>query len=250
MKNLFRLFIFIRSLIEKKCTKKSPARNREIVCCLDITKYQEKSSRVGSGTLRYVTRGDVNLTIMIIYRHTPTMYPTISPANAGFRSPYPTSLPITSSGLSRSVKTPLFSGGGGALPLPRDSDHCALPPTCFDFFFFFFFSSDLYRFSPTGLIPPHPGLSPHAHALASHALVSSAPKTDHSTLDHNHRFVRFIPFATFVSLATSERPPAKPPRVTPVRCYPDVLAGFPPPADIFPFFFLVSFFAFREESTR
>lgn len=53
----------------------------------------------------------------------------------------------------------------------------------------FFFSSDLYRFSPTGLMPPHPGLSPHAHALASHALVSSAPKTDHSTLDHNHRFV-------------------------------------------------------------
>lgn len=49
--------------------------------------------------------------------------------------------------------------------------------------------SDLYRFSPTGLMPPHPGLSPHAHALASHALVSSAPKTDHSTLDHNHRFV-------------------------------------------------------------
>ncbi|KAL6439451.1 hypothetical protein ACFW04_003939 [Cataglyphis niger] len=78
--------------------------------------------------------------------HTPSMYP-ISPANAGFRSPYPTSLPITSSSLS----------------------------------------SDLYRFSPTSLMPPHPGLSPHAHALASHALVSSAPKADHSTLDHNHR---------------------------------------------------------------
>ncbi|XP_077274640.1 uncharacterized protein LOC143904153 isoform X2 [Temnothorax americanus] len=78
--------------------------------------------------------------------HTPSMYP-ISPANAGFRSPYPTSLPITSSSLP----------------------------------------SDLYRFSPTGLMPPHPGLSPHAHALASHALVSSAPKADHSTLDHNHR---------------------------------------------------------------
>ncbi|XP_012341562.1 uncharacterized protein LOC105735340 [Apis florea] len=76
------------------------------------------------------------------------MYP-ISPASTGFRSPYPTSLPITSSSLP----------------------------------------SDLYRFSPTGLMPPHPGLSPHAHALASHALVSSAPKTDHSTLDHNHRFV-------------------------------------------------------------
>ncbi|XP_043270807.1 uncharacterized protein [Venturia canescens] len=78
--------------------------------------------------------------------HTPSMYP-ISPASAGFRSPYPTSLPITSSSLP----------------------------------------SDLYRFSPTGLMPPHPGLSPHAHALASHALVSSAPKSDHATLDHNHR---------------------------------------------------------------
>ncbi|XP_034951132.1 uncharacterized protein pan isoform X3 [Chelonus insularis] len=78
--------------------------------------------------------------------HTPSMYP-ISPASAGFRSPYPTSLPITSSSLP----------------------------------------SDLYRFSPTGLMPPHPGLSPHAHALASHAIISSAPKADHSTLDHNHR---------------------------------------------------------------
>ncbi|XP_012228615.1 uncharacterized protein [Linepithema humile] len=78
--------------------------------------------------------------------HTPSMYP-ITSANPGFRSPYPTSLPITSSSLP----------------------------------------SDLYRFSPTGLMPPHPGLSPHAHALASHALVSSAPKADHSTLDHNHR---------------------------------------------------------------
>ncbi|OAD56216.1 Protein pangolin, isoform J, partial [Eufriesea mexicana] len=81
--------------------------------------------------------------------HTPSMYP-ISPASTGFRSPYPTSLPITSSSLP----------------------------------------SDLYRFSPTGLMPPHPGLSPHAHALASHALVSSAPKTDHSTLDHNHSLER------------------------------------------------------------
>ncbi|XP_076226561.1 protein pangolin, isoforms A/H/I/S isoform X2 [Nomia melanderi] len=78
--------------------------------------------------------------------HTPSMYP-ISPASAGFRSPYPTSLPITSSSLP----------------------------------------SDLYRFSPTGLMPPHPGLSPHAHALTSHALVPSTPKTDHSSLDHNHR---------------------------------------------------------------
>ncbi|KAI4497979.1 hypothetical protein M0802_006803 [Mischocyttarus mexicanus] len=77
--------------------------------------------------------------------HTPSMYP-ISPASAGFRSPYPTSLPISSTSLS----------------------------------------TDLYRFSPTGLMPSHHGLGPHAHALASHALVSSAPKTDHSTLDHNH----------------------------------------------------------------
>lgn len=40
--------------------------------------------------------------MMNIYRHTPSMYP-ISPANAGFRSPYPTSLPITSSSLPRLV---------------------------------------------------------------------------------------------------------------------------------------------------
>ncbi|XP_033230088.1 protein pangolin, isoforms A/H/I/S isoform X3 [Belonocnema kinseyi] len=78
--------------------------------------------------------------------HTPSMYP-MSPTSAGFRSPYPTSLPISGSSLT----------------------------------------SDLYRFSPTGLMPPHPGLSPHAHALASHALVSSAPKTEHSNLDLNHR---------------------------------------------------------------
>ncbi|XP_044012600.1 protein pangolin, isoforms A/H/I/S isoform X8 [Aphidius gifuensis] len=78
--------------------------------------------------------------------HAPSMY-SIPSAGAGFRSPYPTSLPIT----------------GTSLP------------------------SELYRFSPTGLMPPHPGLSPHAHALASHALVSSAPKVDHSSLDHNHR---------------------------------------------------------------
>ncbi|XP_015431791.1 PREDICTED: protein pangolin, isoforms A/H/I/S [Dufourea novaeangliae] len=71
----------------------------------------------------------------------------ISPTSANFRSPYPTSLPIPSSSLS----------------------------------------SDLYRFSPTGLMPPHPGLSPHAHALTPHALVPSTPKSDHSSLDHNHR---------------------------------------------------------------
>lgn len=56
-------------------------------------------------------------------------------------------------------------------------------------------------------MPPHPGLSPHAHALASHALVSSAPKADHSTLDHNHRFVVF---SLSVSLAASEHSTVKP----------------------------------------
>nr|CAD7200388.1 unnamed protein product [Timema douglasi] len=54
---------------------------------------------------------------------------------------------------------------------------------------------DFYRFSPTGLIPPH-GLSPHGHhpshphSLASHpAIVTPGPKQElgaHS-LDHNHR---------------------------------------------------------------
>lgn len=67
----------------------------------------------------------------------------------------------------------------------------------FLFFFVFRFCSDLYRFSPTGLMPPHPGLA--SHALASHALVSSAPKADHSTLDHNHRFV-----ATYHPVALSQ----------------------------------------------
>lgn len=85
-------------------------------------------------------------TMQVTSWHTPSMY-SIPPAGAGFRSPYPTSLPIS----------------GPSLP------------------------SELYRFSPTSLMPPHPGLSPHAHALASHALVSSAPKADHSSLDHNHR---------------------------------------------------------------
>ncbi|GFG40472.1 hypothetical protein Cfor_06484, partial [Coptotermes formosanus] len=87
--------------------------------------------------------------------HTPSMYP-ISTAGAGFRSPYPSSLPITSTSLS----------------------------------------SDFYRFSPTGLIPPHPGLSPHSHphshphSLASHpAIVTPGPKQELSThqVDHNHR---------------------------------------------------------------
>ncbi|XP_044735883.1 protein pangolin, isoforms A/H/I/S isoform X2 [Chrysoperla carnea] len=82
--------------------------------------------------------------------HTPSMYP-ISTAATGFRSPYPTSLPIPSSSLP----------------------------------------SDFYRFSP-GLMPPHPGLSPHSHPLASHpAIVTPGPKQDlpHTT-DHNHRYAR------------------------------------------------------------
>ncbi|XP_075215205.1 transcription factor pangolin [Lycorma delicatula] len=81
--------------------------------------------------------------------HTPSMYP-ISSASAGFRSPYPTSLPISSSSLT----------------------------------------SDLYRFSPSGLMAPHPGLSPHSHpSLASHpAIVTPGPKQDLSQApDHNHR---------------------------------------------------------------
>ncbi|XP_049948210.1 uncharacterized protein LOC126456504 [Schistocerca serialis cubense] len=81
--------------------------------------------------------------------HTPSMYP-ISTAGAGFRSPYPTSLPITSTSLS----------------------------------------SDFYRFSPTGLLPAHPGLSPHSHphSLASHpAIVTPGPKQELAAADHNHR---------------------------------------------------------------
>ncbi|KAL0280877.1 UNVERIFIED_CONTAM: hypothetical protein PYX00_002041 [Menopon gallinae] len=81
--------------------------------------------------------------------HTPGMYP-IS-AGAGFRSPYPTSLPISTT----------------------------LP-------------SDFYRFSPTGLLPGHPGLSPHGHhSLSSHpAIVTPGPKQElghHTQSDHNHR---------------------------------------------------------------
>ncbi|KAK6633471.1 hypothetical protein RUM44_004078 [Polyplax serrata] len=82
--------------------------------------------------------------------HTPGMYP-IS-AGTGFRSPYPTSLPISST---------------------------TLP-------------SDFYRFSPTSLLPGHPGLSPHGHhSLSSHpAIVTPGPKQElghHTQSDHNHR---------------------------------------------------------------
>lgn len=119
------------------------------------------------------------------------MYP-ISPASAGFRSPYPTSIPITSSSLPRSVLTIM---NYVAIVVILQS---LLRYVLLHFYFALnlianitevccLCCSDLYRFSPSGLMHPHPGLSPHAHALASHALVSSAPKADHSTLDHNHR---------------------------------------------------------------
>lgn len=79
-------------------------------------------------------------------RHTPSMYP-LSPG-AGFRSPYPSALPISTSSLP----------------------------------------SDFYRFSPTGLIPPHPGLSPHPPHLSSHpAIVTPGPKQE--LPDLNHRYV-------------------------------------------------------------
>ncbi|XP_030757962.1 protein pangolin, isoforms A/H/I/S isoform X4 [Sitophilus oryzae] len=75
--------------------------------------------------------------------HTPSMYP-LSPGT-GFRSPYPSALPIS----------------GGGLP------------------------SDFYRFSPTGLIQPHPGLSPHAPHLGSHpAIVTPGPKQELPDINH------------------------------------------------------------------
>lgn len=83
---------------------------------------------------------------MFFSRHTPSMYP-ISPG-AGFRSPYPSTLPISTSSL----------------------------PT------------DFYRFSPTGLIQPHPGLSPHTPHLSTHpAIVTAGPKPEMPDL--NHRLV-------------------------------------------------------------
>ncbi|KYB28556.1 Protein pangolin, isoforms A/H/I/S-like Protein [Tribolium castaneum] len=76
--------------------------------------------------------------------HTPSMYP-LSPG-AGFRSPYPSALPISTSSLP----------------------------------------SDFYRFSPTGLIPPHPGLSPHPPHLSSHpAIVTPGPKQELPDLNHS-----------------------------------------------------------------
>ncbi|XP_018572141.1 protein pangolin, isoforms A/H/I/S-like isoform X3 [Anoplophora glabripennis] len=75
--------------------------------------------------------------------HTPSMYP-LSPG-AGFRSPYPSTLPISTSSLP----------------------------------------SDFYRFSPTGLIQPHPGLSPHPPHLSSHpAIVTPGPKQELPDLNH------------------------------------------------------------------
>ncbi|XP_056630528.1 protein pangolin, isoforms A/H/I/S isoform X2 [Diorhabda carinulata] len=75
--------------------------------------------------------------------HTPSMY-SLSPG-AGFRSPYPSTLPISTSSLP----------------------------------------SDFYRFSPTGLIQPHPGLSPHPPHLTSHpAIVTPGPKQELPDLNH------------------------------------------------------------------
>ncbi|KAG5886483.1 hypothetical protein JTB14_034402 [Gonioctena quinquepunctata] len=75
--------------------------------------------------------------------HTPSMYPI--PTGAGFRTPYPSTLPITTSSLP----------------------------------------SDFYRFSPTGLIQPHPGLSPHPPHLSSHhAIVTPGPKQELPDLNH------------------------------------------------------------------
>lgn len=82
------------------------------------------------------------------YRHTPTMYP-LSPG-AGFRSPYPSTLPISTSSLP----------------------------------------SDFYRFSPTGLIPPHPGLSPHGPLPSHPAIVTPGPKQE--LPDLNHRYPRYV----------------------------------------------------------
>ncbi|RZC38407.1 hypothetical protein BDFB_007207, partial [Asbolus verrucosus] len=81
--------------------------------------------------------------VLKCHRHTPSMYP-LSPG-AGFRSPYPSALPISTSSLP----------------------------------------SDFYRFSPTGLIPPHPGLSPHPPHLSSHpAIVTPGPKQELPDLNH------------------------------------------------------------------
>ncbi|XP_059469268.1 protein pangolin, isoforms A/H/I/S isoform X6 [Neocloeon triangulifer] len=96
--------------------------------------------------------------------HAPSMYP-ISSASAGFRSPYPSSLPITSTSLP----------------------------------------SDFYRFSPTGLIPPHPGLSPHH--LASHpAIVTPGPKQELASSEQptNHSVCRRSEHKGSASSAASE----------------------------------------------
>lgn len=80
-----------------------------------------------------------------LFRHTPSMYP-LSPGT-GFRSPYPSALPISTSSLP----------------------------------------SDFYRFSPTGLMPPHPGLSPHPPHLSSHpAIVTPGPKQELPDLNHRY----------------------------------------------------------------
>lgn len=66
---------------------------------------------------------------------------------------------------------PLSPGAGFRSPYPS-----ALPGP-----------SDFYRFSPTGLIQPHPGLSPHPPHLGSHpAIVTPGPKQE--LPDINNRY--------------------------------------------------------------
>lgn len=105
---------------------------------------------------------------VVFFRHTPSMYP-LSPS-AGFRSPYPSTLPISTSSLP----------------------------------------GDFYRFSPTGLIPPHPGLSPHATHLSSHpAIVTPGPKQE--LPDLNHRYARCVLIPTRCFPAT---------HISPIYCLP------------------------------
>lgn len=89
------------------------------------------------------------------------MYP-LSPS-AGFRSPYPTSLPISTSSLP----------------------------------------GDFYRFSPTGLIPPHPGLSPHGPLSSHPAIVTPGPKQELPDLNHRYgRYEQIIFYLYFVVIGT------------------------------------------------
>ncbi|XP_066151358.1 protein pangolin, isoforms A/H/I/S isoform X2 [Euwallacea fornicatus] len=102
----------------------------------------------------------------------PPMYPFST-------SQYP--YPMLSPEMSAQVATwhtpsvyPLSPGAGFRSPYPS-----ALPGP-----------SDFYRFSPTGLIQPHPGLSPHPPHLGSHpAIVTPGPKQE--LPDINNRYDDF-----------------------------------------------------------